>query len=565
MDRLSHPPRAALALIVLLAALAGCAVPASSPTYRAPVDPTTPEDPSPATPESAFEREISALLADGQGTVAASMLRERLASGSGDEDPHRLRLLLARALLGSGETFAAEVEYALVAGSSDRSGDVAAAWGGIAEARSRAGDALGAARAGLRAWESAANRDEWQAPSERAVQSLSTADLRHLERQLRGRVSHAFARLELDERRAATGDSGEVTVAILAPMSGRFEQFGAAFRLGAELALAERPESARPALRVVVRDSRGDLAVSVREARAAIVEDEAMVLLGPLLSGPALAAGAVAEAEATPLIAPTATDPAIRTAGRHVLPLEPDPSELAVPLAEFATDRLGARRFGALVPDDGSSAELERHFRDAVETRGGRIVESLVYPPDATDFRKLLERFQDANVDAVYFPGPAATLEALAPQLEFYEYDRRVLGHGGWTSPRVRDPRNLALTGAVLAVTEAEDPESEFMSHVRDRVLEATGEEVSRFHVRGWQAMETVLAALDAGARTRETLVEVLALRRHWEGRPRSERLRLLTVRTGELVPADVAVQEGLNPLSERPQEDEDEKDADEG
>jgi branched-chain amino acid transport system substrate-binding protein len=510
--------------------------------------------------ETAFTREVAALLADGQPGAAVGLLRERLANPEPDDDRATLRLLVARALRADGRGNEAEVEFALVPGAPGGRARAAAAWKGIAALRADAGDELGSTRALLRAWEASSDRKAAEGSAQRAVQSLSTTELRYLEQEVRGGAAHPMVRKELQERMDAVGKSDEVVLVVLAPISGRFEQFGAAFRLGAELALAERGQDRRPPVRLVVRDSQGDLAVSAREARAAVIEDGALCILGPLLSGPALAAAGVAESEGTPLIAPTATDPAIRRAGRFVLPLEPDPAELAVPLAEFAVERLGAKRFGALVPDDGFSGELERHFREAVEARGGSIVESLVYRPDEADFRRLLERFQEADVDAVYYPGPAASLEALAPQLEFYEYDRRVLGHGGWTSPRVLDPANLALTGAILAVPESEDPQSEFMSHVKERVLSETGEEVSRFHVRGWQAMETVLAAIDAGANTPETLVEVLSLRRYWADRPRSETLHLLTVRDGELVPAELAISLGLSPATARPADADDAK-----
>jgi hypothetical protein len=73
-------------------------------------------------------------------------------------------------------------------------------------------------------------------------------------------------------------------------------------------------------------------------------------------------------------------------------------------------------------------------------------------------------------------------------------------------------------------------------------------------------SMETVLAAIDAGANTPETLVEVLSLRRYWADRPRSETLHLLTVRDGELVPAELAISLGLSPATARPADADDAK-----
>jgi len=156
-------------------------------------------------------------------------------------------------------------------------------------------------------------------------------------------------------------------------------------------------------------------------------------------------------------------------------------------------------------------------------------------------------------VDAVYVPGSASSLEALAPQLDFYEFDRRILGNGDWLNQRILDPGNLALEGALFSATDAEYADSAFMLHLRRGVWSESREDVSRFHVRGWQAMEIVLAALDAGARDGEAMSELLARREHWGGRPTSDTVRLLTYRDGVLGPASWA--EGFDLVPKKPSE----------
>lgn len=632
-----------------MSAWVGCAPPGPPPTSQVPPPGTSPSETTAGVDDGlGLQREVAELRARGDLESAILLLREQLTPG--DTRSGELRLMLGEILERVGRDDEAAVEFAFVSGVAADSDDSAAAWEGLARIHERAFDPEGATRARLFAWESSGRRRSYEEPAVRAVQSLRTAALRQLERESRGRPAHEFIRTELADRLASTRHGDEFVIAVLAPLTGRFEQFGAAFKLGAELAFANRnspppelplrpgwgpdagsdldpgwgldagsdldlgselhpgsgldwdsssdadsgtneeaeswedrssrlyslfrsrgldpePEEVPPPspapepllpIRLVFLDTEGDLAVAARVAAQAVVQEGAVAMVGPLLSEPALAAGAVAEAHRVPLIAPTATDPALREVGRFVLSLDASPRELVDPLASFAVNDLGGQRFGALVPSDGFSELYEREFRAAIEAYGGQMILSLAYDPTERDFRRLLDRFVDAEVDGLYIPGGESVLGSLASQLDFYDFDRRVLGHGGWTSPRILDAGNLALEGGLFSVSEAEYPDSPFMSRLRADVWNASRQEASRFHVRGWQAMEAVLAALDSGAREGEALVEVLSRREHWVGRPSSEEVHLLTYRDGVLGDAAWAV--GFDLVPKTPPEPEEEE-----
>jgi ABC-type branched-subunit amino acid transport system substrate-binding protein len=322
----------------------------------------------------------------------------------------------------------------------------------------------------------------------------------------------------------------------------------------------EPARAPREPIRLVVHDTAGDLLRATREARLAIREEGADAVVGPLRSVTSIAAGGVAQAQGVPLLAPLATDPGIGEIGPYVLPFEPDPRELAGPLARFAIEILGERRFGVLMPRDGQSSAFEQAFREAVAAAGGEVVLSIAFDPEESDFRRLLDRLDEANVDAVYVPGGPTSLERLAPQLDFYDFSRRILGHGGWTNLRLLDPGNLALEGALFAVPAADDPDSEFRRRLRESVWRESREEVTRFHLGGYRAMASLLLAMDEGARGGEEIVETLRRRSEWPVRPEGEAVRVLTFRDGVLGPASWSVGFDLVPKlpPEPPEEEED-------
>ncbi|MGH2570097.1 MAG: ABC transporter substrate-binding protein, partial [bacterium] len=498
-------------------------------------------------------------------------LRQELAQ---TEDPARaaeIRMRLAERFEKEGRTGEAVVLYCTVSGDAPRPELGARAWDGVARIREGGGDAAGAARARLEAWELAVpdERSGRTADLRRALQELSTPEVQALSRETLPLKAHEHVAEELASRgEAGRAPSQDFPIVVLAPFTGRFEKFGSGFLLGARIAMQDweargpRGRAARLPVRLSTRDTAGDLLAASSGARRAIVEDRARVILGPLLSVTSIGAGAVAQSYGVPLVAPTATDPGVRDIGRFVLALEPPSQELAERLAEFSVNVLRNHRHGVLVPQEPAAEDLERRFREAVEARGAEVVVTVSYAPDQADFRKLLERIEEAEVDAVYMPGEAAELEKLAPQLEFYEFRRRILGHGGWLSSRVLDAENLAMEGGIFAVTSSDHPDSEFTRHLRAEVWSRSSEEMTRFHVEGYRSMSAVLAALDLGARSAEEIVEVLRHREYWLEPPPGEQIDVVTFRDGALGPANWAVGFDLKP-ADRPRDRKDDSGAD--
>jgi branched-chain amino acid transport system substrate-binding protein len=561
-------------LFLIITVIVGCGGPPPAPTPVPTLPPVT-VLPEPIT-EEPFAEDIRDLdEAPEEVLDETERLRLALAAAEDPAEAADLRMELAERLEGEGQTEEAVVLYVTLSGVAPESRHGTRAWDGVARIRETEGDAAGAARAQMQAWELAdpGERSGRTSDLRRALARLETPEVRALSRETYHLRSHEQVEAELADRgdtRPGPGDP--FPVAVLAPFTGRFERFGSAFVLGARIALDDRdappPDSievivpeGRPPVTLLVRDTEGDLLAATNHARAVILEERARAILGPLLSVTSIGAGTVAQSFGVPLVAPTATDPGVSEIGRFVLTLDRSPRELAEPLAEFSVNSLLNSRHGVLVPQDRFAEDLEREFRRAVEERGGEVVVTVSYAPGRTDFRRLLERIDDAGVDAVYMPGATADLEKLAPQLEFYEFRRRILGHGGWMSPRVLDAGNLALEGGIFAVPRAEHPDSDFTRHLRREVWHRTGEELGRFHVEGYRAMSVLLAAVDLGARSEEEIVETLRQREHWRDLPPGERVDVVTFRDGALGPAAWAVGFDLTPLV-RPEDREEEEEA---
>jgi branched-chain amino acid transport system substrate-binding protein len=540
---------------------------------------------------------VRALLAAGETERAEALVRERLEATPPAERSSSWSLLLGEVLEAARRPAEAALHYGAVSGSSGGSEDAVAAWLGLARLRESADDLPGSVRALAKAVEFAGpdQRAAAVAALRRGASALGTLELNALLREGHGGArgfllveaasrdlsaerareavqkarealeypdaanrERASALLLQAERELGRAAPASIDVALLAPLTGRFANFGNAFLLGARIALEERTATAQPPVRLAVHDTEGDLLVAAQSARAAILENGCRTILGPLLSVPSIGAGAVAQSYGIPLVTPTATDPRLKEIGPYILDLAPQPAELARPLGEFSAVILGHRRHAVLVDRDPSSSALEAEFRSAVEAAGGEVTISLTFETGQRDFRRLLDHILESAVDAVYIAAGPADLKMLAPQLEFYEFECQILGNGGWTNPDVLDPGNLALEGAIFAVRRADDPESDFSYHLRNEVWMRTRGEVSRFHVHGYLAMASFLAALERGARDPAEILEVLRHRKYWDNRPAGERIELLTFRDGVLGPAHWAVGFDVKGFPSTPEEEED-------
>lgn len=592
-------PSPGLALLLLL--FCGCAAPrpVHTPPPEVPTVEPVAEETAPLVPVDPLTVEVRDLLARGETQRAEALLREQLDATAPEDRSASWTLLLGEVLEADDRPEEAALQYGAVSGRRAGEENAASAWLGIARLRKGAGNAPGSIRALGKALELAgpSERDDVVAALRESLSSLVDTELSALLRE-GGSGARGFLLLEAANRNVAAGQvrlaarqarealeypdeesrerasallrrvereleaapPASVDVALLAPLTGRFANFGNAFLLGARIALAERAAQARPPVRLTIRDTEGDLLVAAQAARAAILENGCQAILGPLLSVPSIGAGAVAQSYGIPLITPTATDPRLKEIGSCILDLAPQPGELARPLGKFSTEVLGHRRHAVLVDSDPFSAALEAEFRSAVEAAGGEVTISLAFESGQPDFRRLLDHILEAQVDAVYIVAGPSDLKMLAPQLEFYEFDRQVLGNGGWTNLDVLDPGNLALEGAIFAVRKAEDPESRFSQHLRHEVWSRTRGEVSRFHVHGYLAMVNFLAALERGARDPAEILEVIRHREHWDERPEGEQVELLAFRDGVLGPASWAVGFDVKGFPSTPEEEADTK-----
>ncbi len=324
---------------------------------------------------------------------------------------------------------------------------------------------------------------------------LSPEEARHhvtLEQALTDRAPRPAEALALppplaDVAGASTPVLGNVrgTLGVVLPLSGSLADVGEESLRGILLAadVFGAGGEGEPGVRLLVRDSGGQPEAAAAAVEELAREEELSAVIGPLLAEEAQAAAVEAERARVPLLSLTRREEVAQ--GRpHVFRFGTTRRMEAEALAEYAVERLGARRFALLYPQDRYGREFRRLFWDAVEARGGAVVGVAGYAPDATDFRAAIRRLvgyellsseerallkqrsrlrqqakrssaeraaelrarADAlrapdgselppivDFDALFIPDAADKVALIAPQLAFHEVeDVRLLGPSGW-------------------------------------------------------------------------------------------------------------------------------------
>jgi branched-chain amino acid transport system substrate-binding protein len=209
-----------------------------------------------------------------------------------------------------------------------------------------------------------------------------------------------------------------IKIGLVAPLTGPLAQAGRDLHDGCRLYWQETGgRMAGRKVEMIVEDTEGRPATALAKARKLVEGDGVHVLAGTILAEEAWALAPYVDAQALPAVFPIASadDLSQRRRPRWVIRTGFSNGGNAHPLGDHAARVLGYKKVVTLAPDDALGWESVGGFHRAFEDAGGRIVQKLWVPPDATDAGPHVARITpDADAVLVAAQGPWATLLARA-------------------------------------------------------------------------------------------------------------------------------------------------------
>lgn len=329
-------------------------------------------------------------------------------------------------------------------------------------------------------------------------------------------------------RSQTDGGANPNAVGAILSLSGRARRVGELALRGLMQAAGLPPQgpAAPDAPSVVFRDDAGETARALQAVEELANVHRVIAIIGPMDAQLAALAGRRAQELSVPLIALTPAGD-IPSAGSFVFRYFPTPAAEARALAAAARKR-GAQTFAALYPNNAYGQAMLQAFTREAGAVGLRQASTLAYAPSATSFGNEAAELAKRSFDVLFIPDSAQQIALIAPALAAAGLWSTQVGdappHGGRAigllAPSVGFHPNLPrlagryLQGAYFAVPfnpQAPDPATrDFVQHF----TEAFGSEPDAFAAYAHDAYRLVRSAVEAGAVTREALVEQLRVQR---------------------------------------------------
>lgn len=334
------------------------------------------------------------------------------------------------------------------------------------------------------------------------------------------------------------------------PLTGRMSSIGQhalnAIRMGLELNKADAK------YRLALYDSQSNAEMAAKGVDKLIKEDKAIAILGGFTATEATAIGHQAELYNVPFIA-FSQKTGLTNIGDYVFRNALTPEMQVDKLTQFAFEKLGARKFAIVFPNDSYGVEFSNIFWDHVLARGGEVTAAQTYDPKETDFsevaQKLLgtyhiearaeeykqrlaqqkarkknqkstrDHWADDNIlppivdfDVVFVPDSSRALGQILAFMKYYDVRQmNYIGTNIWNSPDL--PKRVADENADLYFVEALDVSQGSTQHENPFIKDYQAqfnEAPTIVEIQAYEAANILKSQLDSGVSSRENLASRL-------------------------------------------------------
>lgn len=194
-----------------------------------------------------------------------------------------------------------------------------------------------------------------------------------------------------------TYDVDAKVIGAILPLTGKNANIGQhalnALRMGFGIASTAAADANRSEnkFQLALFDSQSNPELAARGAVKLVTEDKAIALLGGFTAKEAIAIAGRAEALKTPYIG-FSQKSGLTTLGSYIFRNSVTPEMQVDRLVQFAFDKLSARKFAILFPNDSYGVEFSSIFWDHVLARGGEITAAQTYDPKENDFSPVTQK-----------------------------------------------------------------------------------------------------------------------------------------------------------------------------
>lgn len=195
---------------------------------------------------------------------------------------------------------------------------------------------------------------------------------------------------------------------------------------------------------LVERDNKSDTTESTSISTSLAGDSSIVALIGPVSSGPTMAASQPAIDNKIPLLTPTATNPNVT--------VDPNTGKVKEYIfrscfldsfqgqgtAKFASEELKAKKAAILVDNKSEySKGLAKSFEETFTKAGGTIVGTEAFLSEENDFRAILTKVRNQQPDVIFVPAYYNAAGKIVKQARELGINVPLIGSDGWDSPQL--------------------------------------------------------------------------------------------------------------------------------
>lgn len=313
---------------------------------------------------------------------------------------------------------------------------------------------------------------------------------------------------------APQASTDPIYIGVSGPLTGDRAQYGAQWKKGFDLALAEINGAGGVGgrnLEYIFEDSQSDPKQSVVIAQKFVADPRIVVELGDFSSTASMAASQIYQRGGLVQFGFTNSHPDFTYAGGdYTWSTSVTQAQASPALADFAVDTLGLKKLAVFQLNNDWGNATNKLFTERVNELGAEVVASQTYLDTEKDFRSAITTVRDANPDGVILISYQADGALIAQQLREAGLNQPLVGSAAIQSPDYTKLGGDAVEGTyILGEFNIQDPRPEVQAFVK-AWREKYNEDPDLFGTLAYDTIYLMKAAIETGGATREGIHSAL-------------------------------------------------------
>ncbi|MFW6338909.1 MAG: ABC transporter substrate-binding protein [Alkalispirochaetaceae bacterium] len=341
-----------------------------------------------------------------------------------------------------------------------------------------------------------------------------------------------------------------IHIALSAPITGDWSEFGVNFERSVKLAIEELNEEGGilgRQVRLSVGDTKGNPQEAATLAQRWTDDPTVVAQIGPFASGPSIAAQPIYDSAGMVQLSPTASHTDYAGGSPWSFGIVGTQAGEGPFNARYAYEEIGIREIAVLYLNNDWGIDTAEYFSEAFEELGGDVVATESYFDGESDFTAALSSLRDSDADGLFIASFYNDGAAINIQKDRLGWDVPVLGPTSLYSPQLIELGGDAVEGLYTGTGFfTPDPDPQVRRYVE--AFEEAYDALPNFHAAlAYDSMMLLADAIErAGTTESEAIRDALAETEDFPGltgditfTPKGDAVksyRMLTIRDGEFV-----------------------------